>query len=114
MTVIYYITLMAWSIAFLIKSFKNPLPWTENVPEDEIWDRKFFHEEVLQRTPDISWTGEIVPMMVLCMFLSYFIVYFCSWKGLESTGVIVYVTAPLPYLLMTILLIKGLTLEGAG
>lgn len=105
---------MAWSIAFLIKSFKNPLPWTENVEENELWDRKFFHNEVLERSPDIAWTGEIVPMMVLCLFLSYFIVYFCSWKGLKSTGIIVYVTAPLPYLLMTILLIKGLTLEGAG
>lgn len=105
---------MAWSMAFLVESFKNPLPWTENVSEDEIWDKKFFHDQVLERTPDISWTGEMVPMMVLYMFLSYFIVYFCSWKGLKSTGAIVYVTVPLPYLLLTIMLIKGLTLEGAG
>jgi SNF family Na+-dependent transporter len=52
--------------------------------------------------------------MAFCLFLSYFIVYFASWKGLKSTGAIVYVTAPLPYLLLTILLIKGLTLEGSG
>jgi hypothetical protein len=49
---------MAWSIAFLIKSFRDPLPWMENVEEGELWDRTFFHKSALQRSEDISTTGE--------------------------------------------------------
>jgi SNF family Na+-dependent transporter len=36
------------------------------------------------------------------------------WKGLKSTGKMVYVTCLLPYLILTIMLVRGLTLEGSG
>lgn len=49
-----------------------------------------------------------------CLVLSYIVTYFAAWKGLKSTGKMVYVTCLLPYVILTILLIKGLTLEGCG
>jgi len=52
--------------------------------------------------------------LVGCLFLSYVVIYFSSWKGLKSTGKIAYVSCLLPYVVLTILLIKGLTLEGCG
>ena len=54
-----------------------------------------------------------MPLIAFSLLVSYVLVYFSIWKGVESTGKIVYVTAPLPYLLLIILLIRGLTLEGA-
>ena len=69
---------------------------------------------MLQSTSDISETGKIVPLIAFSLFISYVLVYFAIWKGVESTGKIVYVTAPLPYILLIILLIRGLTLEGAS
>jgi SNF family Na+-dependent transporter len=45
--------------------------------------------------------------------VSWILVYVCIFKGIESSGKIVYVTAPLPYILLIILLICGMTLEGA-
>lgn len=46
--------------------------------------------------------------------LAYFVTYFSAWKGIKSTGKMVYVTCLLPYVILTILLIRGLTLEGCG
>lgn len=48
------------------------------------------------------------------MFVSYFLIYFSAWKGVKSTGKMVWVTCTLPYVILTVLLIKGLTLEGSG
>jgi SNF family Na+-dependent transporter len=52
--------------------------------------------------------------LVLCLFLSYVCVYFSAWKGVKSTGKMVWVTCTAPYVILTVLLIKGLTLEGSG
>ncbi|XP_018650338.1 putative norepinephrine/norepinephrine transporter [Schistosoma mansoni] len=41
------------------------------------------------------------------------IVYFSLWKGVKSSGKAVWVTATLPYVILSILLIRGLTLEGS-
>mgnify|MGYP002632236207 CR=1 FL=1 len=48
------------------------------------------------------------------LFLAYVMTYFTTWKGLKSMGKIIYVTVLLPYVILMILLIKGLTLEGSG
>jgi SNF family Na+-dependent transporter len=41
-------------------------------------------------------------------------IYFSTWKGLKSSSVVAYVTVPLPYIMLTILLIKGVSLPGAS
>ena len=50
----------------------------------------------------------------MCLFFSYLFTYFAAWKGIQSTGKMVYFTCLMPYLILTIFLIKGLTLEGCG
>jgi SNF family Na+-dependent transporter len=65
-------------------------------------------------TKDINTQGGLVWELVGCLVLAYVFTYFSAWKGLKSTGKIVYVTCLLPYIVLTILLIKGLTLEGSG
>uniref|UniRef100_A0A183BZZ2 Sodium-dependent serotonin transporter n=1 Tax=Globodera pallida TaxID=36090 RepID=A0A183BZZ2_GLOPA len=42
------------------------------------------------------------------------IVYFALWKGPRSTGKIVWVTATAPYIVLAVLLVRGLTLPGAS
>lgn len=113
LTVLYYVTLMPWSVSFLIDSFKNPLPWASD-DSNSLWNKDYFHKETLQVSENISEPGGIVPMMAVCLLISYVVIYFSMWKGLRSTSKIIFVTVPLPYLLLTIFLIKGATLDGSG
>ena len=69
---------------------------------------------MLEQTETIDESGGLVPLIVVGMFISYFLVYFSIWKGVESTGKVVYFTALLPYVILIIMLLRGLTLEGAG
>jgi SNF family Na+-dependent transporter len=56
----------------------------------------------------------MVEELVGCLVLSYVVTYFSAWKGIASTGKMMYVIYLLPYIILTILLIKGLTLECCG
>jgi len=128
-TCIYYITLMAWSFSFFFDSFTSPLPWInanaenyvavvnadgETDAADNLWNAAYFYDDTLQRSAGAHEPGKMVGPLVGCLFLAYVFTYFSVWKGLKSTGKMVYVSCLLPYVILTILFIKGLTLEGAG
>ncbi|XP_067903922.1 sodium- and chloride-dependent neutral and basic amino acid transporter B(0+)-like isoform X2 [Heterodontus francisci] len=77
-------------------------------PSEQYWDKV-----VLRRTSSIDETGEIVWYLALCLFLAWLIVGAALSKGIKSSGKVVYFTATFPYVVLTILLIRGVTLEGA-
>jgi len=52
--------------------------------------------------------------MVLSLTLAWLIVYFVIMKGIQSSGKVVYFTALFPYFVLTIFLVRGVTLKGAG
>ncbi|KAH9496362.1 Sodium- and chloride-dependent glycine transporter 2 [Bulinus truncatus] len=52
--------------------------------------------------------------LVLCLLLAWVICFFCLIKGIKSTGKVVYFTALFPYLVLFILLFRGITLENAS
>uniref|UniRef100_A0A3Q2QQB8 Transporter n=1 Tax=Fundulus heteroclitus TaxID=8078 RepID=A0A3Q2QQB8_FUNHE len=133
---IYYIIILAWAFLYLFSSFNSELPWatcrnswnTENcvefdqrpdyfnmtIPENatspvtEFWERR-----VLNITGNINELGSIRWELALCLLLSWIVCYFCVWKGVKSTGKVVYVTATFPYVMLAVLLIRGITLPGA-
>ena len=57
--------------------------------------------------------GEFKYDLALCLLLSWFIVFLCLLKGIESSGKVVYFTATFPFVALTALLIVGVTLPGA-
>jgi len=51
--------------------------------------------------------------LTLCLLLSWLIVFFSLVKGVKSSGKVAYFTAIFPYVVLIILLIRGVTLDGA-
>lgn len=52
--------------------------------------------------------------IVLCLLLSWTIVFFIVMKGIQSSGKVVYFTSLFPYIVLTIFFIRGITLRGAS
>ncbi|XP_059185529.1 sodium- and chloride-dependent neutral and basic amino acid transporter B(0+) [Centropristis striata] len=77
-------------------------------PSEQYWD-----VVALQRSSGLDETGPVVWHLALCLLLSSIIVAAALFKGIKSSGKVVYFTATFPYVLIVILLIRGVTLEGA-
>ncbi|XP_040002387.1 sodium- and chloride-dependent GABA transporter 2-like [Xiphias gladius] len=77
-------------------------------PEQEFWFNR-----VLRMSDDMS-LGKVHWDLALCLLLAWVICYFCVWKGIKSTGKVVYFTATFPYLMLFILFFRGVTLPGAA
>ncbi|XP_047914956.2 sodium- and chloride-dependent GABA transporter 2 isoform X1 [Anser cygnoides] len=132
----YYIVVLAWALFYLFSSFTIDLPWgscnhewntgncmelqranstlnvtSENAtsPVIEFWERR-----VLKISDGIQHVGSLRWELALCLLLAWIICYFCIWKGVKSTGKVVYFTATFPYLMLVVLLIRGVTLPGAS
>ncbi|XP_070206051.1 sodium-dependent dopamine transporter-like [Littorina saxatilis] len=58
--------------------------------------------------------GKIKWQLVLCLLGVYVICYFSLWKGIHTSGKVVWFTALFPYVVLFILLCRGATLPGAG
>ena len=51
--------------------------------------------------------------LVICIGVVYCLLYISLFKGVKSSGKVVWITATMPYVVLTILLVRGLMLEGA-
>lgn len=51
---------------------------------------------------------------MLCLALGWTIAFFCVIKGIKTAGKVVYFTSIFPYVILTVLLIRGATLPGAS
>uniref|UniRef100_A0A1I8I9F9 Transporter n=1 Tax=Macrostomum lignano TaxID=282301 RepID=A0A1I8I9F9_9PLAT len=69
--------------------------------------------EVLKTSSDINKFGSPDWKLVLCLLLSWIVIYCCMVKGIKSSGKVVYFTALFPYVVLLILFFRGVTLENA-
>uniref|UniRef100_A0A2K6F4Y7 Transporter n=1 Tax=Propithecus coquereli TaxID=379532 RepID=A0A2K6F4Y7_PROCO len=79
------------------------------LPSEQYWNKV-----ALQRSSGMDETGVIVWYLALCLLLAWLIVGAALFKGIKSSGKVVYFTALFPYVVLLILLIRGATLEGAA
>ncbi|XP_024050852.1 sodium-dependent neutral amino acid transporter B(0)AT3-like [Terrapene carolina triunguis] len=121
---LYYNTILAWVMWYFINSFQEPLPWsacplngnrTGYIEEchESTAVNYFWYRRALNISSDITDNGNLQWWLVLCLAICWAIVYICTIRGIESTGKAIYVTAIFPYVVLTIFLIRGLTLPGA-
>ncbi|KAK3085594.1 hypothetical protein FSP39_005831 [Pinctada imbricata] len=74
---------------------------------------EFWEYNVLRRSAGIDYMGSVQWHLVAVMAGAWLLTCLCLVKGVHSVGKVVYVTVTLPYILFTVLLIRGLTLEGS-
>uniref|UniRef100_A0A8C5AGS1 Transporter n=1 Tax=Gadus morhua TaxID=8049 RepID=A0A8C5AGS1_GADMO len=127
---IYYNIIMCWTLYYLFASLKGSLPWA-NCRNDwntvECKDKDMLLLEFENHCSDLptdttycTFPKELsFPVtsrwaLAGCLFLAWVIVYASLAKGIKSSGKVVYFTATFPYVVLVILLIRGLTLPGAG
>nr|CAH7748945.1 unnamed protein product [Callosobruchus chinensis] len=72
-----------------------------------------FRRRALQISEGIEHVGSIRWELAGTLLFVWIICYFCIWKGVKWTGKVVYFTALFPYVLLSVLLIRGITLPGA-
>ncbi|KAJ8252539.1 hypothetical protein COCON_G00218510 [Conger conger] len=137
----YYNVIIAWSLYYLFCSFTSELPWLKCgnswnsinctdpkllsgsflgngtsyskykfTPAAEFYERGVLH---LHESKGIQDLGLPRWQLVLCLIVVVFILYFSLWKGVKSSGKVVYITATMPYVVLFVLLIRGITLPGA-
>ncbi|XP_051927936.1 sodium-dependent neutral amino acid transporter B(0)AT1-like [Hippocampus zosterae] len=120
----YYNTIMAWIMWYLFNSFQDPLPWSQcplnanrTGPVEECERSStvdyFWYRETLNTSTSIDESGGLQWWMVLSLVAAWTVLYVCCIRGIETSGKAVYITSTLPYVVLTIFLIRGLTLKGS-
>ncbi|XP_068107020.1 sodium- and chloride-dependent neutral and basic amino acid transporter B(0+)-like [Hyperolius riggenbachi] len=79
----------------------------------ELPSKQYWEKVALRQSSGLDETGSVVWYMALCLLLAWVITVASLWKGIKSSGKVVYFTALFPYVVLIILLVRGVTLEGA-
>lgn len=74
---------------------------------------EYFYRQVLKSSSGIDEPGGVVWQLALCLLLAWVIVFVVLIKGISSLGKVVYFTSTFPYIMMTVMLVRGATLTGA-
>ncbi|XP_048464625.1 sodium-dependent dopamine transporter-like [Rhincodon typus] len=135
----YYNVIIAWALYYLYASFTMELPWIhcnnswnspncsdfnnfiqqntstkyyeyKSNPAAEYYERGVLH---LHESAGIHDIGKPRWQLTCCLFVVIVILYFSLWKGVRTSGKVVWITATMPYIVLTILLLRGVTLPGA-
>ncbi|XP_071480257.1 sodium- and chloride-dependent glycine transporter 1-like isoform X1 [Diadema antillarum] len=134
---IYYQVILAYTIFYLFSSLTSVLPWascghgwntdncTERVADGNTTfnisfllnpkppSEEYFYNHVLGMSDGIDEMGNVKWKLVLCLAGAWVITFLCLVKGIKTSGKVVYLTSTFPYLVLFILLVRGLTLDGA-
>ncbi|XP_050406474.1 sodium- and chloride-dependent GABA transporter 1 isoform X1 [Patella vulgata] len=81
---------------------------TLNTAPEEFWNNN-----LLVISSGLSDIGTLQWHLVLALLAAWVIIFLCIIKGVRSVGKVVYFTATAPYIILTIILIRAVTLPGA-
>ncbi|XP_050310812.1 sodium-dependent dopamine transporter [Anthonomus grandis grandis] len=140
----YYNVIIAWALRFFFASFTDMLPWTtcdnewntpnckpagfnfrnlknltyglSNTSTYSSSSAEYFNRAILElhRSEGLHDLGAIKWDTALCLFTVYIICYFSLWKGISTSGKVVWFTALFPYAVLLILFVRGITLPGSA
>ena len=123
----YYPVILAYCGSFLLECIKGivsggELPWAAQGSEGVAKASEFFYQTYLNKwTPgDIeagvkAWSfGRLVTPITISLAVMWAVMYLCICRGVRMVSKVVLLTVPLPWIMLFILTIRGMTLPGAG
>ncbi|CAH1110602.1 unnamed protein product [Psylliodes chrysocephalus] len=138
---VYYCVIIAWTLFYIYSSLTSELPWshcgkwwnTENCYEKNVTlinstnltmpnvtqlrsspVEEFFDQRVLGITSRLEDIGGVQWNIFIALCIGWIIVYAIIRKGLHQSGKVIWFTAMFPYVILMIMLVRAVTLEGAG
>ncbi|XP_051883986.1 sodium-dependent noradrenaline transporter [Pristis pectinata] len=137
----YYNVIIAWSLYYLFSSFTSDLPWvhcnnywnSQNCTDPKLFNTsllgngtkyskykitpaaEYYERGVLNLHESAGIHNLGLPrwQLFLCLLVVIIVLYFSLWKGVKTSGKVVWITATMPYMVLFVLLIHGITLPGA-
>ncbi len=115
--VTYYTVILAYCFSFLHFSVQGilaggQLPWAGEGLEGVEKAKSFFNDTYLGKI-EAPALGNIRWNIFWPLVVTWLLMYLCIFKGVRLVGRIVWLTVPLPWLMLLILAVRGLTLEGS-
>jgi NSS family neurotransmitter:Na+ symporter len=106
----YCLSYMKFSIVAIIKG--TALPWAGEGAEGVENAKSFFYNEYLAFKEGTE-LGAMRMNILVPLIAAWVAMYFCIFRGVKFVGKIVWLTVPLPWLMLGVLTIRGLTLPGS-
>jgi NSS family neurotransmitter:Na+ symporter len=103
----YYANIMSWAVNYFYNSFT--LAWGKTGPEIN----NFFNNTLLNKSTSPGILGMVQWPVLLGLAITWILIYLCLFRGVKTLGKIVYFTVGIPWLILIIMVIRGLTLPGA-
>jgi len=123
----YYAVILAWCLNYLVICVKGiwtggELPWAGKGVEGVKNAGTFFMRKYLNRWSDAElaagarpWSpGSLVTPIVISLVAVWALLYLCIFRGVKAVSKVVLFTVPLPWIMLLILTVRGLTLPGAA
>lgn len=113
----YYPVILAYCMSFLWYSAKGifsggQLPWAGEGVEGVNNAKEFFFSNYLGHE-DTFKLGPIQGHIVVALLATWVAMYLCICKGVKLVGKVVWLTVPIPWIMLLILTVRGLTLPGS-
>ncbi|KQC10082.1 MAG: hypothetical protein APR54_03305 [Candidatus Cloacimonas sp. SDB] len=101
----YYVVVMAWGLNYSVFSLTHA--WGENTAD-------FFYNNFLGLTSGPYDLGGIKPVILIALIIGWILVVAAIWKGAKTVSKVVYVTVFVPWLLLIVFVVRGITLPGSA
>jgi NSS family neurotransmitter:Na+ symporter len=113
----YYPVILAYCFSFFFYSLQSlltghPLPWAGEGLEGVQSAKSFFFDRYLHYQEGFH-LGPLQHHLVVVLAITWIAMFLCIFRGVGSVGKVVQWTVPLPWLMLVILAVRGLTLPGA-
>jgi NSS family neurotransmitter:Na+ symporter len=100
----YYAVIMGWCVNYLGYSFK--FSWGTSTKD-------FFFNKFLFISDSPFELDGVRPHIVVTLLITWIAIIGCVWRGPKTVGKVVYITVLLPWLILLVFVIRGITLPGA-